>query len=97
MYTIIAIVQKTARRGDMAGITIASFILRFIRESSPDALPGEWRGIVRHIQTGDQYGFTRLEEAMAFIARRVESRVTEPDEDSPPYPTHPDSGGRTCA
>jgi hypothetical protein len=56
----------------MPGTTIASFILRFIRESSPDALPGAWRGIVRHIQTGDQYGFTRLEDAMAFIARRVE-------------------------
>jgi len=58
----------------MPGTTIASFILRFIRESSPDALPGAWRGIVRHIQTGDQYGFTRLEDAMAFIARRVEER-----------------------
>jgi len=56
----------------MPGTTIASFILRFIRESSPDAPPGAWRGIVRHIQTGDQYGFTRLEDAMAFIARRVE-------------------------
>jgi len=56
----------------MPGTTIASFILRFIRESSPDAPPGAWRGIVRHIQTGDQYGFTRLEDAMAFIALRVE-------------------------
>jgi len=56
----------------MPGTTIASFILRFIRESAPDALPGAWRGIVRHIQTGDQYGFIRLEDAMAFIARRVE-------------------------
>jgi len=56
----------------MPGTTIASFILRFIRESSPDAPPGAWRGTVRHIQTGDQYGFTRLEDAMAFIAQRVE-------------------------
>lgn len=57
----------------MPGTTIASFILRFIRESSPDAPSGAWRGIVRHIQTGEQFGFTRLEDAMAFIAQRVEA------------------------
>lgn len=51
--------------------TIASFILRFIREPSSDA--SSWRGIVRHIQTGEQFGFTRLEDAMAFIAQRVEA------------------------
>ncbi|MCS7282870.1 MAG: hypothetical protein RMK65_04815 [Anaerolineae bacterium] len=57
----------------MPGTTIASFILRFIREPLPDVPSGAWRGIVRHIQTGEQYGFTRLEDAMAFIAQRVEA------------------------
>lgn len=67
----------------MPGTTIASFILRFIRESSPDAPSGAWRGIVRHIQTGEQFGFTCLEDAMAFIARRVEapSETEEPREE----------------
>lgn len=70
----------------MPGLTIASFILRFIREPSPEDSPGAWRGIVRHIQTGEQYGFTRLEDAMAFIAQRVEAcEVEEPNrqEESP--------------
>ncbi len=69
----------------MPGTTIASFILRFIREMSPDAPSGTWRGIVRHIQSGDQYGFTRLEDAMEFIARRVaaSSETREPREEEP--------------
>ncbi len=72
----------------MPGTTIASFILRFIRERSSDTSPGAWRGIVRHIQTGEQYGFTRLEEAMAFIVRRVEA-VSEAREST--------EEGRECA
>ncbi len=69
----------------MPGTTIASFILRFIRESSPGVPTTTWRGIVRHIQTGDQYGFTRLEDAMSFIARRVEAagEAGEPREEEP--------------
>ncbi len=83
----------------MPGTTIASFILRFIRESLPDHPSGAWRGIVRHIQSGEQRSFTRLEDALTFIIRYVEGRETaaEPDADHrEPFPPSP-SGGPECA
>lgn len=73
MYTIARFIPRHSQIAAMPGTTIASFILRFIREPLPDAPSGAWRGIVRHIQTGEQFGFTRLEDAMAFIARRMEA------------------------
>jgi hypothetical protein len=69
----------------MPGTTIASFILRFVRESSLGAPASAWRGIVRHIQTGEQCSFTRLEDAISFIARRVENaeEAGKPREEEP--------------
>ncbi len=58
----------------MGETTIASFLLRFVQESPPDATPppGTWRGLIRHVQSGDECPFTRIEDALAFIGRYVE-------------------------
>ena len=62
-------------RGEMATseATIASFILRFTQEHPSDAQPTTegWRGVVRHVQSRQQTGFTRMEEALRFIAHYV--------------------------
>ena len=44
--------------------TIASFILRFTQEHSPEASPliDRWRGVIRHVQSNQQADFTRMEE-----------------------------------
>jgi hypothetical protein len=57
----------------MARPTIASFILRFTQEP-PDSGPSgcAWRGVIRHVQDNEQAHFTRMEEALAFIARYVD-------------------------
>jgi len=58
----------------MPDATIASFILRFTQEHPGRADPrgGAWRGVIRHVQSDDETRFTRVEEALAFIARYVD-------------------------
>jgi hypothetical protein len=53
--------------------TIASFIVRFTQEQSLEAKPliDGWRGVIRHVQSNQQAGFTRMEEALSFISRYV--------------------------
>jgi len=56
----------------MPETTIASFIVRFTHEEPPDPTGRVWRGIIRHVQTNEQARFTRIEDALAFIAHYVE-------------------------
>ena len=58
----------------MPEATIASFILRFIQEHDSESDPSgvAWRGVIRHVQTNEQIRFTRLDPALAFIARYVD-------------------------
>ncbi len=55
----------------MPGTTIASFILRFIQSSSTESGSSSWRGIVRHVQSGEESPFMHIEDALAFIGRYV--------------------------
>ncbi|MGD2177300.1 MAG: hypothetical protein PVG71_05695 [Anaerolineae bacterium] len=64
----------------MPQATIASFILRFTRESGSESKGcrpsapsgGGWRGVIRHIQTTEEMRFARMEDALSFIARYVD-------------------------
>jgi hypothetical protein len=58
----------------MQNATIASFILRFTQEDTPPADPAgrAWRGVIRHVQDNQQTHFTRMEDALAFMARYVD-------------------------
>lgn len=53
---------------------VASFVLRFMQETT-DAVantsPSGWRGVIKHVQTNDEQHFTRIADALAFIAHYV--------------------------
>jgi hypothetical protein len=53
----------------MSETVISSFILRFTQETQVEA---PWRGVVRHVQSEEEARFTRIEEALRFIARFVD-------------------------
>ncbi len=47
---------------------ISSFLLRFIDVTQPvDQADTVYRGVIRHIQSGEELSFTRWIEAMEFI------------------------------
>jgi len=53
---------------------VASFVLRFMQETTAAAAgasPPDWRGVIKHVQTNDEQHFTRIADALAFIARYV--------------------------
>jgi hypothetical protein len=49
---------------------VDSFIVRFVQEKSqsngPTAAP--WHGVIRHMQSKDEIRFTRIENALRFVA-----------------------------
>lgn len=58
----------------MPEATVTSFILRFTQEhlSEIESSADAWRGVIRHVQTGEQTHFIQMEDALAFIARYVD-------------------------
>jgi hypothetical protein len=49
---------------------ISSFLIRFIDTKEPDRTSGKtYRGMIRHIQSGDEIAFTRWVEATDFLQR----------------------------
>jgi hypothetical protein len=64
---------------------ISSFLIRFV---DPDRAGPSYRGVIRHIQSGDELSFTRWVEATDFIQRFF------PLVDLDPRPM-PDNGGIT--
>ena len=53
----------------MSETVISSFILRFTQETQVET---PWRGVVRHVQSDEEIRFTRIDEALRFIARYVD-------------------------
>ena len=61
-------------------IEYASFLIRVWRETGPrcDALeecvaPQDWQGEVEHIQTGERWSFSTLDELLGFLRRQTEN------------------------
>jgi len=53
---------------------VASFVLRFVQETTDDATDPprtDWRGVIKYVQTNEEQHFTRLADAIAFIASYV--------------------------
>ena len=49
---------------------ISSFLIRFVNATQPpDRAEPAYRGVIRHIQSGDELSFTRWAEATDFIQR----------------------------
>lgn len=63
----------------MPGTTIASFVLRFVQDRPVDSTSSTrvWRGIIRHVQTGEESSFIRIDDALAFIGRYVDLDAAE--------------------
>lgn len=55
----------------MAETTVNSFVLRFVQEKPRLADTGTdntWRGVIRHVQSNHEKRFTRMEDAVSFMA-----------------------------
>lgn len=53
---------------------VQSFVIRFIENRVPAAgSPDQahWRGVIVHVQTNEERGFSDFADAVAFIARHV--------------------------
>jgi len=55
-------------------IEYTSYLIRLWRELNPDprVLPAEWRGEVEHIQSGQCWSFSTLDELLGFLRRQAE-------------------------
>jgi hypothetical protein len=55
-------------------IEYASFLIRLWREASADATApaNNWRSQVEHIQSGQRWSFSTLDELLDFLRREVE-------------------------
>jgi hypothetical protein len=58
----------------MSESTIASFVLRFTQEHTPEIEPSAraWHGVIRHVQSNEQIRFIQIEDALAFVACYVD-------------------------
>lgn len=64
----------------------ASFVLRLsqkIFDSEEGDAHIQWRGNIRHIQTGDETRFTTFEEAQTFVQQRLTTLTMKAIEDKP--------------
>jgi len=50
---------------------VHSFIVRFVNQRADAPDRGQWRGLIRHVQSGTELYFWRIEEANEFMARFV--------------------------
>ncbi len=57
----------------MSETAVTSFIIRFTQEQKQDSAP--WRGLIRHIQTDQETHFTRIEDALHFIAQFIDIHI----------------------
>ena len=64
----------------------ASFVLR-LSQKIFDAEDGEahieWRGNIRHVQTGDETRFSNFEDAQAFVQKKLTTMTMKAVEDKP--------------
>lgn len=57
----------------MSETSIASFVLRFTQEITPDTdAAAPWRAVIRHVQSDEEAHFTRMDDALAFMCRYVD-------------------------
>ncbi|NWJ45633.1 MAG: hypothetical protein HXX08_07120 [Chloroflexi bacterium] len=67
-------------------VVISSFMLRFVHEveeetkaaidkeqaeGESEVLQSAWRGIIKHIQSGEEHHFTTLDDAESFIKKFI--------------------------
>ena len=66
---------RTAKKGYMTtSMTYASFLVRLWREEQPassEPAP-DWQSELKHIQSGDRWTFSTLDELLGFLRRQAE-------------------------
>ena len=50
---------------------VESFVIRFVMDQSPPEDQVGYRGVIRHVQTDEELGFTDFQEAIRFINKFV--------------------------
>ena len=64
----------------MLETNVDSFILRFVQEQTPisDRDAAAWHGVIRHVQSSEEIRFTRIEDALRFLANYIEIDGQQP-------------------
>jgi hypothetical protein len=67
---------------------VVSFVVRFVQKTttlaSTDPSEGAWHGVVKHVQSNEEQRFSRLADALAFMAKYVNLDALAEMEDSLP-------------
>jgi hypothetical protein len=61
-------------------LTISSFVIRFVQETSDPEAPITYRGAIRHVQSDASCSFTNWTDAQAFIQRYISLDTMTPGE-----------------
>ena len=71
--------------GAMLETNVDSFIVRFVQEQSQSNGPAAmtWHGVIRHVQSKEEIRFTRMEDALHFVANYVDIAAESPREGGP--------------
>ena len=67
---------------------VVSFVVRFVQKTTTlagtDPSEGAWHGVVKHVQSNEERRFSRLADALAFMAKYVNlDALTEPKDSLP--------------
>ena len=53
----------------MRETAVHSFMVRFVLDTTEESGEARWRGLIRHVQSGAELHFSRVEEALQFMNR----------------------------
>jgi hypothetical protein len=67
----------------MPNTAVTSFVIRFKQEQPSVHAAPPWRGLIRHVQTSREIHFTKIDEALDFMAQFVEIDEQSSDYRSP--------------
>jgi len=59
-------------------LTISSFVIRFVQDTSPSPGAAKYRGSIRHVQSDDSLSFTSWTDAETFIQRYISLETMTP-------------------
>ncbi len=59
------------------------FVVRLWQEPSRAAPPGQWRGSVEHVHSGERQYFSELSDLMGFMARQLDPQTAGPKHSAP--------------
>jgi hypothetical protein len=67
----------------MRETAVHSFMVRFVLETAEESGEARWRGLIRHVQSGAELHFNRVEEALQFMNHTANLDGAQPDKHDP--------------